>query len=103
MYKRQVHNIDNNKHVPWSRISVLVVGDNWDDDVTYLGLITNTDRDRTKIINLDKVYEIIIRNNPIDYYGIMEKTNSYGYYTVSYTHLDVYKRQGMGSVLHSLQ
>ena len=52
--------IDVDKHLPWSRISVLVVGDNCDNDVTYLGLTINTDGDRTKIINVDRFYDRII-------------------------------------------
>ena len=49
-----------------------------------LNVITNGDW--TEINNVDLVY---------DHYGKMNKLKCYGYYTqaVSYTHLDVYKRQ----------
>ena len=40
------------------------------DEMTYMGITNNIKGDWTKITNADKVYEIIIRNNPIDYYGI---------------------------------
>ena len=36
------------------------------------------------ILDGDKLYEVIIWNNPVNCYGIV---------AVSYTHLDVYKRQ----------
>ena len=50
------------------------------DDITYLSLTNNIKGDWTKITNVDKVYEIIIRNNPIDYYGIMKNTELTGHY-----------------------
>ena len=86
--------------------SVLVVDDKCNNDVTYLGVTTNTYGDLTKNNNADLIYDIVImRGNPMYYYGgTMRKTNFYGYYIsdihmrpVSYTHLDVYKRQ----VIHS--
>ena len=80
MYKRQIKdlpcavNVDDyfddttvsNKHLPCDVIDVLDVYD--DEIITYLGMTNNTKGD-LNIINADKVYEIIIRNNPIDYYG----------------------------------
>ena len=46
------------KYVPVGRISVLVV-DEYDETITYLGVTTNTYGDWTKINNSDKGYEII--------------------------------------------
>ena len=78
------YNINNNdKYVPVGRISVLVVADICDNNVTYLGVTINTNGDWTKNNNADLAYdEIIMGGNPKNYYsGIMEKTNFYGYYT----------------------
>ena len=50
------------------------------DKITYLMLTNNTDGDWTKITNIDKVYEIIKGNNPINYNGIMNDIELMGYY-----------------------
>ena len=84
------------------RVNVLVVAEYCDN---YVIVITNTDGDFIKNTNVNLIYDkIILGGNPKDYYfGTMEKVSSYGYKTknsrmsVSYTHLDVYKRQVLGS------
>ena len=60
MYKRQVVDNDDidDKYVPVGRISVLVV-EEYDEKIIYLGVTTNTDRDWTKLTNIDQVYETI--------------------------------------------
>ena len=60
--------VDDDKHVPVGRINVLVVAEYCDNDVL---VITNTDGDFIKNTKADLIYDK----------------------TVSYTHLDVYKRQ----------
>ena len=66
----------NDEHLPCNVIDI--VGEY--DDITYLGITNNIKGDWTKITNVDKVYEIIIRNNPIDYYGVTNDTELMGYY-----------------------
>ena len=70
------------KHLSVGRVNVLVVTDNCD-DVTYLGVTTETYGDLTKNNNVDLVYDkIIMGGNPMYYYyGTMEHINLYGYYT----------------------
>ena len=70
------------KYLPVGRSSVLVVADNCD-DVTYLGVTTETYGDLTKNNNVDLIYDIVIRggNTKYYYYGRMEHINLYGYYT----------------------
>ena len=71
------------EYVPVGRSSVLVVADNCNNNVIYLGITSNTDGDLTKNKNVDMIYDkIIMGDNPMYYsYGTMEKTNFYGYYT----------------------
>ena len=66
-------NIDD-KHLPVGRISVLVVADNCDNDVTHLGLTINTNADLT-ILDVDMAYDKIIKGDNLEnyYYGIMKK------------------------------
>ena len=72
VYKRQV----DDDHLPCDVIDIV---DEYD-DITYLSLTNNIKVDWTKITNVDKVDEIIIRNNPVDYYGIMRNTELTGHY-----------------------
>ena len=65
------------KHLPGVIIDVV---DEYDDIITYLRVTNNIKVDWTKITNIDKFYEIIIRKNPTDYYGIMNNTDLTGYY-----------------------
>ena len=72
-----------NKHLPGDKIGVLVADVGYDKEIiTYLmGITKNTNGDGTKLTNVDKVYEIIKRNNPINYNGIMNDINLMGYYS----------------------
>ena len=71
-------NIDD-KLLPVGRSSVLVVADKCDNEVTHLGVTMNTNGDWIKNTNVDMIYDkVIMEGNPMP---------------VSYTHLDVYKRQ----------
>ena len=49
--------LDNDKHLP---LGFLVVADNFDNDVTHLGITINTNGDWTKNTNSDMDYEKII-------------------------------------------
>ena len=71
------------EHLLVGRISVLVVADDGDNDVTHLGVTINTNGDWTKNTDVDLAYDkIIMGDNPRNYYyGEMEKTDFYGYYT----------------------
>ena len=95
--------------LPYNEIGVTGAADDDDDDiVTYL-VVTNNPKGDLTVHDVDKVYYIILCNNPaFDYYGIVDYTNLNDYYiersskirldnteTVSYTHLDVYKRQSL--------
>ena len=45
------------------------VVDDYDDEIrTYLVMTKKTKGELTKYTNVDKFYEVIRRNNPIDYY-----------------------------------
>ena len=73
---------DNNKHLPVVRISVLVIADEYSKEcINYLTETETTDGDLT-IPDVDMAYDkITMGENPGNYYyGIMEKTNFYGYY-----------------------
>ena len=107
--------IDDDKHLPVVRISILVTADGYSDEsINYLNVTENTNGDWTKHTNVDLGYDKIMGENPGDYYyGKMDKKDLNGYYIngnhtmyvnknemcnagirpVSYTHLDVYKRQ----------
>ena len=63
------------------------------DKITYLMLTNNTDRDWTKITNVDKVYEIIKGSNPINYKGIMNDIELMGYYNNNNNKLSVSKNE----------
>ena len=56
----------NNKHLP-----DVIVEEYKNDETNYLTLTNNTDGDWTIVTYVDKVYEILIGNNPINYNGIM--------------------------------
>ena len=60
-------NVDDKKHLPRRRISVLVVADNYDGDMTYLVSAKNTDGDRNRNIGVDRLYEPTMLNNLINY------------------------------------
>ena len=51
---------DDDKHSPAGRISVLVVADNCDNDVTHLSVTINTNGDWTKNNNVNMAYDKII-------------------------------------------
>ena len=73
--------VDNIKYLPGRRISVLVVADNYDGDITYLVLAKNTDGDRNRNIGVDRLYETTMWNNLINYCcGITNKTRIKVYY-----------------------
>ena len=61
----------------------MCIRDRCDNDVTYLGVTINTNGEWTKNTNVDMTYDkVIMGGNPTHYYyGTMEKTNLYGYYT----------------------
>ena len=50
------------------------------DKIAYLTLTNNTDGDWTIITYVDKFYEILIGNNPINYNGIMNEIKLMDYY-----------------------
>ena len=57
------------RYVPVARVSVLVIADNCDNNVIYLGITKNTDGDLTKNNNVDLVYDkIMMGGNPMYYY-----------------------------------
>ena len=72
---------DNNKHLPGDKMGVLVTDDdNNGENITYL-VMTNNTKVHMTIPNVDKFYEIIMWNNPVNYYyGIVNKTDLDGYY-----------------------
>ena len=67
------------RHLPCDVIDVVV--DDYDHEIiTYLVMTKNTKGDWTKNTNVDKFYEIIMWNDPVSSYGIMDKTNLMSYY-----------------------
>ena len=68
-----VEMVDNySKYLPWVEADIAVVGDNGNNDfITYLVVTNNTKGDRT-ITNRDKLYDKLIRNNPINYDGFVK-------------------------------
>ena len=71
------------EYVPVGRVSVLVIADNCDNNVIYLGITKNTNGDLTNNTNVDMIYDkVIVGGNPRYYYyfGTIEKINFYGYY-----------------------
>ena len=89
----------NNNNLPDVLMSIV---NEYDEKINCCRMNKNTNGDWTKINDVDLVYDkiIIMGGNPMyDYCGKMDEIKFYGYYTqdnhmtVSYTHLDVYKRQ----------
>ena len=62
-----------NKHLPCDVIDIV---DEYDDEIiTCLVMTNNTKGDWTKITNIDKFYDLTIRSNPVNCYGIMKNTD----------------------------
>ena len=72
--------VDDDKHLPVERVSVLVVADNCDNDVI---VTINTNGDWTNNTNVDMIYDkVIMGGYPKNYYdGTLEKIKFYGYNT----------------------
>ena len=57
--------IDNN-YLPGYKMGILIADDGYNDKmVNYLSVTKITNGDRTKIINVDRFYELIMWSNPV--------------------------------------
>ena len=89
--EREIDEYFNNTVIKDNNLPDVVVEEYNNDKITYLGVTTNTYGDGTRITNVDKVYEIIIGNNPIIYDGIMNDIELLGYYDNNINKLSVDK------------
>ena len=86
--------IDDNKHLPGDKIGVIVADDdNNGEIITYLVMTNNTKGDLT-IPKVDLIYEIIMWNNPVNYYyGIVNNTDLDGHYIKEGNIMDFIKNE----------
>ena len=72
-------NVEDIVYLPYDETGIAADDNNNDEIITYLIVTNNTKGDLT-IPDVDMICDVIIWNNPIDYYGIMDKTSLNGHY-----------------------
>ena len=78
--------------LPCDVIGAAVDDDNVDDIVTYLIVTNNTKGDLT-VNDVDEVYDVILWNNSMGYYSIVDKINLNGHYIERDNIIDLNKNE----------